>query len=243
MGAAGGEGAVRRRHRGAQRRRRFVQTGGRGAPNAGKDPAVPDIGELVDVGQDLFKIADMTHLIVWAYAYEQDLPTLHALQGDRQAPIPWAVKVTADPSDPNGADRDVSSKEAYEVGPIIDPNQHTALVIGKAENPDRVFKAGQFVTASIPVPTRPDLVEVPAGAIDESGDVNESVVFVQPDPKTPQYTMKRVQVVQRLQGRVYVRSKAPGFDSLSDGEIVVTEGVLILKSTLEDLQDRQNAQK
>ncbi len=205
---------------------------------------VPRTGELVDPSQDIFKIADMTHLVVWAYAYEQDLPLLRSLP----RPIPWVVKVTADPADPNSRDRVLNSAGAYEVGPIIDPNQHTALVIGKVDNADRSLLTGQFVTVSIPVTTPPDLVAVPASAIDESGSVNESVVFVQPDPKTPQYTMKRIQVARRLQGRVFVRSAAQGddkgkFDDLHVGDRVVTEGVLILKSTLEDLQDQQKAEK
>ena len=208
---------------------------------------VPRTGELVDPSQDIFKIADMTHLVVWAYAYEQDLPVLRSLP----RPIPWVVKVTADPADPNSRDRVLNSPGAYEVGPIIDPNQHTALVIGKVDNADRALRAGQFVTVSIPAPTPSDMVEVPASAIDESGSVEGSIVFVQPDPNTPQYTMKRVDVARRLQGRVFVRSAPRGdegdgkekFDYLHAGDRVVTEGVLILKSTLEDLQDRQKAEK
>ena len=93
---------------------------------------VPRTG-VVDPSQDIFKIADMTHLVVWAYAYEHDLPVLRSLP----RPIPWVVKVTADPADPNSRDRVLNSPGAYEVGPIIDPNQHTALVIGKVDNADR----------------------------------------------------------------------------------------------------------
>ena len=219
-------------------------------PGAGKDPAVPNIGELVDVSQDLFKIADMTHLVVWAYAYEQDLPALRAMQGDQQAPIPWTVQVTADPADPNGRDQDIDSPAAYEVGPIIDPNQHTALVIGKAANPDLRYKAGQFVTASIPVPPPDYVVAVPADAVVEDG--SESIVFVQPDPNTPQYAMRRVKVYRRLPGWIYVLSSEPNgrpreagapYGYLQKDDRVVTEGAVVLKSTLEDLQERKKAEK
>ncbi len=186
----------------------------------------------------------MTHLVVWAYAYEQDLPLLRSLP----RPIPWVVKVTADPADPNSRDRIVNSPGAYEVGPIIDPNQHTALVMGKVDNTDRALKAGQFLTVSIPVTTPPNMAAIPASAIDESGAANESVVFVQPDPNTPLYTRKRVKVARRLQDRVYVLSEPQGddkeqYDFLHVGEHVLTSGVVVLNSTLEDLQDRQKAEK
>jgi cobalt-zinc-cadmium efflux system membrane fusion protein len=207
---------------------------------------VPKTGELVDTSQDLFKVADLTHLVVWAHAYEQDLPLLRSLL----PPIPWTVKITADPADPNSRDRILDSPSAYEVGPIIDPNQHTALVIGKADNADRSLRVGQFATASIPVPPPPNMVEVPADAIDEDGSPDGSIVFVQPDPNTPQYTLKRVKVTRRLQGRAFVLSEPrPGegdgakFDYLHVGDRVVTAGVVVLKSTLEDLQDREKAEK
>ena len=139
---------------------------------------------------------------------------------------------------------------ADEVGPIIDPNQHTALVIGRLNNSDHRLKAGQFVTASIPVPPPPGVVAVPTNALVENG--SDSVVFVQPDPKTLQYTMRRVKVVRRLQGWAYVLSEPEGadkrdgkktYDFVRPGDRVVTEGAVVLKSTLEDLQERKKAEK
>ena len=205
---------------------------------------IPKTGEIVDPSKDLFKIADMTHLVVWANAYEQDLPLLRSLP----RPIPWVVKVTADPADPNSRDRVVNSPGAYEVGPIIDPNQHTALVMGKVDNTNDALKAGQFLTVSIPVTTPPNMVEIPASAIDESGAANESIVFVQSDPSTPQFTRKRVKVARRLQDKVYVLSEPRGddkepYDYLHVGDRVATAGVVVMNATLEDLQDRQKAEK
>jgi membrane fusion protein, heavy metal efflux system len=204
-------------------------------------------GELVDVTQDLFKIADMSHLVVWAHAYEQDLPLLR----DLPRPIPWTVRLTSDPTGAGNEGRVLDSPSADEVGPIIDPNQHTALVVGRVDNSDldprRRLRDGQFVTATIPIPPPAGVVAIPsAGLVEDGGD---SVVFVQADPKTPVFTMKRVKVVRRMRGWVWVLSqgdnadKSEVFQRITPGKWVVTNGAVGLKSTLEDLQDKKKAEK
>jgi membrane fusion protein, heavy metal efflux system len=204
-------------------------------------------GELVDVTQDLFKIADMTHLVVWAHAYEQDLPLLR----DLSRPIPWTVRLTSDPTGAGSEGRILDSPGADEVGPIIDPNQHTALVVGRVENSDpdprRRLRDGQFVTATIHIPPPAGVVAIPsAGLVEDGGD---SVVFVQADPKAPVFTMKRVKVMRRLQGWVWVLSqrddadKNEVFQLIKPKERVVTDGAVSLKATLEDLQDKKKAEK
>jgi membrane fusion protein, heavy metal efflux system len=204
-------------------------------------------GELVDVTQDLFKIADMTHLVVWAHAYEQDLPLLR----DLSRPIPWTVRLTSDPTSAGSEGRVLDSPGADEVGPIIDPNQHTALVVGRVNNsnpdPRRRLRDGQFVTATIPIPPPAGVVAVPSAGLVEDGA--DSVVFVQEDPKTPVFTMKRVKVVRRLQGWAWVLSqsdnadKSDSFQMIMPKERVVTDGAVVLKAALEDLQDKKKAEK
>jgi cobalt-zinc-cadmium efflux system membrane fusion protein len=204
-------------------------------------------GELVDVTQDLFKIADMSHLVVWAHAYEQDLPLLR----DLPRPIPWTVRLTSDPTGGGNEGRVLDSPGADEVGPIIDPNQHTALVVGRVDNSDpdsrRRLRDGQFVTATIYIPPPADVVAIPsAGLVEDGGD---SVVFVQADAKTPAFTMKRVKVVRRMRGWVWVLSqrdnadKSEVFQLIMPKDRVVTDGAVMLKSTLEDLQDKKKAEK
>jgi membrane fusion protein, heavy metal efflux system len=204
-------------------------------------------GELVDVTQDLFKIADMTHLVVWAHAYEQDLPLLR----DLSRPIPWTVRLTSDPTSAGGEGRVLDSPGADEVGPIIDPNQHTALVVGRVNNSDpdsrRRLRDGQFVTATIPIPPPADVVAIPsAGLVEDGGD---SVVFVQSNAAAPVFTMKRVKVMRRLQGWVWVLSqsdaaeKSDAFQLIKPKERVVTDGAVSLMATLKDLQDKKKAEK
>jgi membrane fusion protein, heavy metal efflux system len=41
-----------------------------------------------------------------------------------------------------------------EIGQLIDPNQHTAVVKGHVDNPGRRIKAGQYVTATVDIPVK-----------------------------------------------------------------------------------------
>jgi cobalt-zinc-cadmium efflux system membrane fusion protein len=92
-----------------------------------------------------------------------------------------------------------------EVGYLIDPNQHTAIVKGYIDNKDGLIRAGQFISATVPIPPPADVVAVPASAVAEDGQL--VVVFVQEDPAKPHYTMRRVQVTNRFGDKVFVRSK------------------------------------
>ena len=68
-----------------------------------------------------------------------------------------------------------------DIGYLIDPNQHTAVVRGHIPNPNGLLRAGQFVTAAVELLPPKNVVEVPIGALVEDG--KDSIVFVQPDPK------------------------------------------------------------
>jgi cobalt-zinc-cadmium efflux system membrane fusion protein len=96
--------------------------------------------DLVDTNLDLFKIGDLTRLRVMAQAYEEDLPALDALPEDQR---PWMVEV---PSDPKGPARPGRFEQ---IGHVIDPNQHTALVTGGVDNLRGHLRVGQFDTSTI----------------------------------------------------------------------------------------------
>src|SRR5208283_945257 len=91
-----------------------------------------------------------------------------------------------------------------DIGYLIDPNQHTAVVRGHIPNPNGLLRAGQFVTATVELLPPKDVVEVPIGALVEDG--KDSIVFVQTDAKEPIYTLRRVQVTNRFEHVAYVRS-------------------------------------
>ena len=118
---------------------------------------------------------------------------------------------------------------------IIDPNQHTALAVGHIENPNGLFKAGQFVTATVELPPAADEIEVPATASVEDG--RESIVFVQPDPNKLLFTRRKVKVLRRLHDVVYLSgSGAEGKgEPIRPGDRVVTGGAVFLNDALADL--------
>jgi cobalt-zinc-cadmium efflux system membrane fusion protein len=206
-------------------------------------------GDIVDTSTDLFKVANMDVLTVWAHAYEEDLPALRALPKDERR---WTVRITSDPTAPP------VPGTIDNIGRIVDPNQHTALVTGRIQNPGDELRAGQFVTATVELPPPPQVVAVPIGALVEDGE--QSVVFARPDPKKDEYRMRQVLVVQRRRDVAYVRWMRPDWvlltgwappaaplnpavGTLSDLPLVerevtvVTSGALLLKSALDDLQN------
>jgi membrane fusion protein, heavy metal efflux system len=187
------------------------------------------VGDIVDTAADLFKIADLSQLRVWAHVYEEDLPTLLALP----KPIRWTICLKSDPTAAPLVGR------VEKIGDIIDPNQHTALVIGQVDNPGGRMRAGQFVTATVVLPPTFGEVEVPVTAVVDDGE--ETVVFVQPDPRQTIFVMRRGTLLRRIGPSAYVRGRAvsPGAPetlSIRPGNLVVSSGAIELKSALGQLQ-------
>ena len=131
---------------------------------------------------------------------------------------------------------------------MVDPNQHTALVMGEIDNPNHQFLSTQFITATVTLPPLPDEVVVPAAAVIDDG--RESIVFVkldpkslpEADPKKQYFEQRRVHVTRREQENIYLSSRLSaeqerrGLRVLEPGELIVTEGAVLLEATLEDLQ-------
>ena len=62
------------------------------------------------------------------------------------------------------------------IGQIINPNEHKAPIIGWVSNPDNSLRAGQFITATIELPSSDDEVAIPRTALIDEG--TRSMVFV-----------------------------------------------------------------
>jgi membrane fusion protein, heavy metal efflux system len=188
-------------------------------------------GDLADTSVDLFMIADLTRLRVIAHAYEEDLPTLDNLAEDQRR---WSIRVGADPK------HEFQSGRFDRIGRIIDPNQHTALVMGWVDNSRGRLRVGQFITARIDVSQRAPEVAIPAAAMIEQG--SRQIVFVRPDPHDERFVLRRVAVSRRTAERVFVRTevsgaqRGEGIRPLKPGEQVVSSGVVQLASTLTMLQ-------
>lgn len=172
-------------------------------------------GDIVDTTADLYKVGDLSKLVVWAHVFEEDLPAVEALP----KPVRWTVRV---PSRPGVEFVGTLSQ----VGAVIDPNQHTALATGVVDNPAGELKVGQFVTAAVDVPAPRGELELPAAAVVEDG--RESAVFVRADAE--HYRRVPVDVVCRFHDTLCVR---PG--GVKAGDHVLTAGALLLRDAMDVL--------
>ncbi len=198
---------------------------------------------VVDNTVNLFQIADVSRLLVIANCPEDALPTLEALHGDERR---WTVR-TVGTEATTGLPGTID-----EIGYLIDPNQHTAVIKGYVDNPGKHIRAGQYVTATVNIPPPNDVVEIPIDALVDDGQ--QSVVFVQPDAGRHQFTMRRVQVTHRFDRTVFVRSTPiPKEEQLTaqeaeegllpkeplrPGERVLLAGAVELKAAVLDLESR-----
>jgi membrane fusion protein, heavy metal efflux system len=197
---------------------------------------------VVDNTVNLFQIAKVDQLSVFANVPEDDVPALQALPTAERR---WTVKTVGSKPVPGLID---------DIGYLIDPNQHTALVKGHIDNPKEVMRAGQFISATVELPPPDGVVEVPVDAVVEDGQL--CVVFVQDKAHKDHFTMRRVQPTQRFDKTVFIRSKpfAKGEqrtaeeeelgilpkEPLLPGERILTSGVGELKAALLDLQSEAN---
>jgi cobalt-zinc-cadmium efflux system membrane fusion protein len=207
---------------------------------------------VVDNTVNLFQIARVDRIQVIANAPEDDLPTLLELRPEQRF---WTVRTVGAPA------KEGIAGPIDDISYLIDVNQHTAVVKGHIDNPrlkdrprderSRILRGGQFISATVDLPAPKGVVEVPVSAIVDDG--KQCVVFVQPDPSKPVYTLRRVQVTHRFEKTVFVRSRP--FDRGEDitpeeeegllprqplrkGERVLTTGVLELKKELEDRESK-----
>jgi cobalt-zinc-cadmium efflux system membrane fusion protein len=202
------------------------------------------VGEMVvDNTVNLFQIADVNRLLVIASCPEDALPTLEALHGSEKR---WTVR-TVGAGSATGLPGTID-----EIGYVIDPNQHTAVIKGYVDNPGKRIRAGQYVTASVNIPPPDDVVEIPTDALVDDG--LQSLVFVQPDAAIHQFTMRRVHVTHRFERTVFVRSSPipkeeqltareaeEGIlpkEALHAGERVLLSGSVELKAAVMELESR-----
>jgi cobalt-zinc-cadmium efflux system membrane fusion protein len=196
------------------------------------------VGEYVaDNTINLFTIADVSRMLVIGNPPEDSLPTLLKLTTEQRR---WTLQTV-------GAD--TLEGPIDEIGYILDPNQHTAVVKGYIDNPDGRLRAGQFVSAKIKIDAPADVVEVPIRALVEDGP--RSYLFIQTDAEKHHYTLRRVLVTQRFEDKAFVKSKltakerelspedktrgVPAPQALRPGERFLVSGVLELRAALEDL--------
>ena len=107
---------------------------------------------VVDNTVNLFQIADVSRLLVIASCPEDSLPSLEALNSSQKR---WSVR-TVGAGSATGLAGTID-----EIGYMIDPNQHTAVIKGYVENPGKRIRGGQYVSATVNLPPPDDVVEIP----------------------------------------------------------------------------------
>lgn len=197
------------------------------------------LGEIVDSGMVMFKVADLTRMAVLANVYEEDLPKLTALPPTQRQ---WKVQLKSDPEAP-------PILGGFEViGNVIDPGQHTAAVIGWISNPGEKLRVGQFITAEVKLPAVTDAVIVPNSAVIDEG--TRAFIFIAEKSSGHEFKMRPVNVLRR--GRDFAllsrnSDASAGADSkremLLEGERVVTAGNLELFGVLQDKAALTSANK
>jgi cobalt-zinc-cadmium efflux system membrane fusion protein len=99
-------------------------------------------GDMVDTTLDLFKVGDLSSLLVMIDLFEEDVPLVAAVEPRLRR---WTIRL-------KGTADDEGVSGAYEViGDMVDPQQHTVALMGWLGNPSGKLRAGQFVTADIPL--------------------------------------------------------------------------------------------
>lgn len=201
---------------------------------------------VVDNTVNLFQIAKLEpgglgpRLMVTANCPEDDLPLLDALPANQRR---WTV-TTVGSGPISGFIDDISL--------LIDPSQHTAVVKGHIENKEGRIRGTQFASATVEIPPPKDVVEIPTNAVIDDGQ--QSIVFVQTDAANQHYMMRRVELTNRFDKTVFVRSKpfAKGEECtpeeielgmlpkqpLLPGERVLQSGVGELKTALIDRESQ-----
>jgi cobalt-zinc-cadmium efflux system membrane fusion protein len=194
-----------------------------------------NVNDMVDPSKDtpMFRLADLDTLQINVNFNEEYLALLQPLMRRQRGwsflddvrrflglnPLPleiggglrWKIQIQAD------ADMPELDLPILRIAPSLDPNNHTAMVIGRIPNPvkdrngqDKRLVVGQFVTATIVVPPEDGVVDIPTNALNEVN--GESLVLVQPDPDRNEYVLRRVAVVRRSRAVTQVRSRLTARD-------------------------------
>ena len=181
------------------------------------------VGDIVGTEEDLYKIADLSRLLVMANIYEDDLPTLLSLPPALRR---WKIRRSG------GLGTPPIQGTIESIGNVIDPNQHTAITWGHISNPDGELRVGQFVEASIVIPTSPDWVELSPQALVDAGD--HVYVFIALNNALTKVQRREVHLKRRTSKSVF--ASLSGEFGLQPGMRLLTRGVMELSAVLDELQ-------
>ncbi|HXG93981.1 MAG TPA: efflux RND transporter periplasmic adaptor subunit [Blastocatellia bacterium] len=180
-------------------------------------------GEVIEMGKELFRIADLSTVWVIAQVYESNFAQV-------QIGTPAVITTQAYPG------RSFNGRVSY-IDPRVDPQTRTAQVRIEVANPGEMLKLGMFVDVgfggSAPAITSAGpVVVVPRAAIQTIGA--KQVIYVATD-KPGTFIQREVTTGLEANGLVQV------YSGVSAGERVVTEGSFLLRAESLKLNPQQSS--
>jgi len=164
-------------------------------------------GQMVERGANLYRIADLATVWVFADIYESDLPFIKIGQ-EATVRLPYMP------------DRNFRGRVTY-IYPTVDEKTRAVRVRMEFYNPGYFLKPGMYATAEIHSELSPQAVLVPDTAVLRSGERN--TVFIALDGGT--FEPRQISLGARGAGDVY-----QVLSGLKPGERVVTSGQFLLDS-------------
>ena len=175
-------------------------------------------GEVVEVTEKLFTIADLSEVWVMANIPEKDIPFIRADAGSSdKSGVEQLVEVllTAYPGE-------VFHGKVTYVGDVLDVATRTMNLRLEVPNPRRKLKPEMYATIRVHSLPEPNVLMLPEAAVQRERD--RRFVFVQRDART--FEARDVQLGESNGEVVKV------LDGLREGEPVVVKGAYVLKSEL-----------
>lgn len=166
------------------------------------------VGDGVEPGASLFRLADLSTLWACIRIYEKDLAAV-------RPGVEAVFRTQAYPGE------DFRGRLVL-IGAVMD--EKTRTVEGRAEvaNPTERLKPGMYVEASIAAGDKRRALVIPESALQEFQSL--SVVFVQTGPGA--YELRLVETGERTEGRIEI------VRGLAEGDKVVASGSFLLKSEM-----------
>jgi Cu(I)/Ag(I) efflux system membrane fusion protein len=173
------------------------------------------LGNLVNVGDTLFIIGDLSKVWFSGDIYPEDLPKIHKNQD---------VFINA-----VGVDKPLYGKVSF-ISPLVDPNTRSIKIRALMDNPRLALKSDEYVQGNVVIENKTALV-VPTTGIVRTPEGN--VVYKRVNVETVENSMASIDFKRVA---VTVGKEQGGLTSiengLSDGDEIVTDGAWLLDAAL-----------
>ena len=176
-------------------------------------------GENITPDRELFTVADLGRVWLLADVYQKDIAKIRVGQNA-------VVTVDAYPGEE-------FSGRVTNISDVLDPDTRTAKVRCEVANPSGRLKLQMFATLALPVSAARKVLVIPARAVQDIDGV--PTVFVRVDEE--HFQTRPVRVGATVGDAVEIA------DGLKDGERVVTDGALMLKSKLKLRVEEEEGEK